>query len=73
METAETRRERLLKHIHNDILLKAYQEHWPKKKLLAAIDAYVMSQNDDGGNVISDIPAKIRQAFAEIRIEETIC
>ena len=73
METAETRRERLLRHIHADILLKAYQEHWLKSELLAAIDAYVMSQNGAGGNVIGDIPAKIRQTLPYVGIKETIC
>jgi hypothetical protein len=73
METVAERRERLLRHIHAAILLKAYQEHWPKGELLAAIDAYVMSQNGDGGNVISDIPAKIRLALSHVGIRETTC
>jgi hypothetical protein len=73
METAEARRERLLRHIHTNILLKAYQEHWSKSELLAAIDAYVMSQNGDGRTLIADIPAKIRQALPHVGIKETIC
>jgi hypothetical protein len=73
MEAAGARREGLLRHIHTDILLKAYQEHWPKNELLSAINTYVMSQNDEGGNVISDVPDKIRHALPHVGITETTC
>lgn len=53
-----------------EIILKAQNQHWSRKQLLAAVDQYVMSCNRDGGNIIADIPSRLRKALkqGEIRV-----